>query len=399
MNAADIVIVGAARTALGSFQGGLATVPAPQLGAAAIRAAVARSGVSPAAVTDVAMGLVLAAGVGQAPARQAALAAGLPAAVRTVTVNKVCGSGLQAVMQSAHALAAGLGRMAVAGGMENMSMAPYLLAKARTGYRFGHDRLIDSLQHDGLWDPYRDEAMGACAEHCASRYGFTREEQDAFALESFRRATTAQEAGETAAEITPVEWTDPRGRNQVMAIDEGPARANPGKMAALRPAFKPDGTITAANASSLNDGAAAVVLMTATEAAVVGTTPLARIVAWGVHAQEPLWFTTAPVGAAQQALAAAGWSVDEVDRWEVNEAFAVVPMAFARELAVPPDRINVRGGAIALGHPIGVSGARILVTLLDVLRTHGVRRGVAAICIGGGEALAVAVERVDPDLT
>jgi acetyl-CoA C-acetyltransferase len=386
------VILSATRTPLGSFQGALAGVPAPRLGAAAIRGAVARAGVGPDAVTDVLMGNVLQAGLGQAPARQAALYAGLPPSVRAVTVHKVCGSGLQAVMQGAHALAAGDAALVVAGGMENMSAAPYLLPRAREGYRMGDQQVVDSMIRDGLWDPYGNLHMGACAELCAGRYAFTREQQDAYAAESFRRANAAQGDGRLAEEITPVEVADARGGASAVDRDEGPAKVKYEKIPTLRPAFDKAGTITAANASTINDGAAALVLAREDDAGSRGWRPMARIVAFGSHAQEPKWFTTAPVGAALGALKRAGWSAAEVDLWEVNEAFAVVPMAFARELAVPLDRMNVRGGAIALGHPIGASGARILVTLLHAMRERGARRGVAAICIGGGEGMAACVE-------
>lgn len=388
----SIVILSATRTPLGAFQGALARVPAPRLGAAAIKGALAQAGVDAGAVTDVLMGNVLQAGLGQAPARQAALAAGLPAGARTVTIHKVCGSGLQAVMQGAHALGAGDAAVVVAGGMENMSSAPYLLPKAREGYRIGHQQVVDSMIHDGLWDPYNNIHMGNCAEQCARKYTFTREQQDAFAGESFRRANAVQKAGGFAAEITPVEIDDGRGKATRVEHDEGPGKVNYEKIPTLKPAFQKDGTITPANASSINDGAAALVLATAAESARRGWKPLARIVAFGSHAQEPLWFTTAPIGAAQNALARAGWSVADVDLWEVNEAFAVVPLAFMRELGVAPEKLNVRGGAIALGHPIGCSGARIIVTLLAALKERGLKRGVAAICIGGGEGLAVGVE-------
>ncbi|HXQ82161.1 MAG TPA: acetyl-CoA C-acyltransferase [Opitutaceae bacterium] len=389
-----IVILSAARTPLGSFQGSLAAVPAPRLGAAAIRGALARAGVGAADVSDVLMGNVLQAGLGQAPARQAALYAGLPPSVRAVTLHKVCGSGLQAVMQGAHALAAGDAALAVAGGMENMSAAPYLLPKAREGYRMGDQQVVDSMVHDGLWDPYNDLHMGMCAEQCARKYAFTREQQDAYACESFRRANAAQEDGRFAQEITPVEIADARGGATTVDRDEGPAKVRYERIPTLRPAFDKAGTITAANASSINDGAAALVLATEAAARTRGWTPMARVVAFGSHAQDPLWFTTAPIAAAQAALARAGWSAAQVDLWEVNEAFAVVPMAFARELSVSFDKMNVRGGAIALGHPIGASGARILVTLLYAMRERGARRGVAAICIGGGEGMAACVELI-----
>ena len=388
----DIVILSATRTPLGAFQGALASVPAPRLGAAAIRGALAQAVIAPADVTDVFMGNVIQAGVGQAPARQAAIFAGLSPGTRCVTVHKVCGSGLEAALLGARALGAGDAELVVAGGMENMSAAPYLLPKAREGFRLGHQRVVDSLIHDGLWDPYNDLHMGNCAEQCAKKYGFTRERQDAYASESFRRANAAQKDGGFAQEITPVEVPGAKGVVTRVERDEGPAKVNYEKMPGLRPVFDQDGTITAANASTLNDGAAALVLATAETARRRGGKPLARIVAFGSHAQDPVWFTTAPISAAQTALKRAGWGVDEVDLWEVNEAFAVVPLAFMQELRVPHDRLNVRGGAISLGHPIGASGARIVVTLLAAMRERGVKRGLAAICIGGGEGLAVCVE-------
>ena len=394
MNSPDIVIVSATRTPLGAFQGALASVPAPQLGATAIRGALAQSRVAADEVSDVFMGHVLQAGVGQAPARQAAIAAGLSPATRCATIHKVCGSGLEAVILASRALAAGDATIAVAGGMENMSAAPYLLPKARAGFRLGHQQVIDSLIHDGLWDPYNSLHMGNCAEHCATKYNFTREQQDAYAAESFRRANAAQQDGRFAAEITPVEITGGRGEPMRVDRDEGPAKVNYEKLPKLKPAFDKAGTITAANASTINDGAAALVLTTADRARERGLKPLARIVAFGGHAQDPVWFTTAPISAAQNALKRAGWGSDDVDLWEVNEAFAVVALAFMRELALPHDRVNVRGGAISLGHPIGCSGARILVTLLAALRERGAKRGLAAICIGGGEGLAACVELI-----
>jgi acetyl-CoA C-acetyltransferase len=390
----NIVVLAATRTPLGSFQGGLSTVPAPRLGATAIRAAVAQAGVNPADVTDCLMGSVLQAGQGQAPARQAAIHAGLPHSVRCVTVHKVCGSGMQTVIGAAHFLSGGMGTLAVAGGMENMSLAPYLLPKARDGYRIGHQQVIDSMITDGLWDPYDNIHMGNCAEQCATKYHFTREQQDAYAIESFKRANAALQDGHFAAEITPVELTDAKGNVTRVEHDEGPARVKYEKIPLLKPSFQPDGTITPANASSINDGAAALVLTTADTALARGLKPLARIVSFGAHAQDPVWFTTAPVQAAQNALKSAGWTVADVDLWEVNEAFAVVPLAFMQELGVPPGKLNIRGGAISLGHPIGCSGARILVTLLAALRERELKRGVAAICIGGGEGLAACVELI-----
>jgi acetyl-CoA C-acetyltransferase len=388
----DVVFVGAARTPLGSFQGTLASVPAPRLGAAAIGAALNWAHVPLATVSDVLMGTVLQAGQGQAPARQAAIYAGLPNTVRTTTVHKVCGSGLQAVVQAAQALQLGMATLAVAGGMENMSLAPYLLPGVRDGYRLGHRRTVDSLVYDGLWDPYNDLHMGSCAEQCASKYRFSREQQDAYAITSFRRATDAQERGLFDSEIAPVDVSGPKGGARIVDRDEGPLRVNYDRMSVLRPAFDSSGTITAGNASTINDGAAALVVTTADRAAALGLRPVARLVSIGAHAQDPMWFTTAPVGAARRALDAAGWDVHDVDFWEVNEAFAVVPMAFMAELRVPHDRVNVHGGAVALGHPIGCSGARILVTLISVLRTRGAKRGLVAICIGGGEGLAACVE-------
>jgi acetyl-CoA C-acetyltransferase len=388
----SIAILSATRTPFGSFQGSLSDVPAPYLGATAIRGAVAQSGVAPGEVTDVLMGNVLQAGLGQAPARQAALHAGLPPSVRTVTIHKVCGSGMQAVMQGSNAIAGGDATLVVAGGMENMSASPYLLPKAREGYRLGDQKVIDSMIHDGLMDPYSNLHMGSCAEQCAAKYSFTREQQDAYAIESFRRANAAQQDGRLAQEITAVEITDAKGSVTKVEKDEGPAKVKYEKIPTLRPAFEKGGTITAANASTINDGAAALVLASESEAISRGWKPLARIVAFGSYAQDPVWFTTAPVPAAQAALKRAGWTPADVDLWEVNEAFAVVPMAFARELGISHDRMNVRGGAIALGHPIGASGARIIVTLLSALRERGARRGVAAICIGGGEGMAVCIE-------
>ncbi len=398
----DIVILSATRTPLGAFQGAFSAVPAPRLGATAIRGAVAQAGVDPADVTDCLMGNVLQAGQGQAPARQAAIHAGLPTSVRCVTVHKVCGSGLQTVIGASHFLAGGLGTagadalsaIAVAGGMENMSLAPYLLPKARDGYRIGHQQVIDSMITDGLWDPYDNIHMGNCAEQCAAKFKFSREQQDAYAIESFKRANAAQKDGRFAAEITPVEITDARGNVIRIEHDEGPAKVKYDKIPSLKPSFQKDGTITPANASSINDGAAALVISTADTAKAKGLKPIARLVSFGAYAQDPVWFTTAPVPAAQGALKAAGWSVQDVDLWEVNEAFAVVPMAFMQELGVAHDKLNVRGGAISLGHPIGCSGARILVTLLAALKERGLKRGVAAICIGGGEGLAACVELI-----
>jgi len=387
------VILSASRTPIGAFRGSLARVPASQLGATAIRGALAKANIHDADISDVLMGNVLQAGQGQAPARQAALAAGLPVSTRAVTINKVCASALQAVMQGCHAIAAGDAGVVVAGGMETMSAAPYLLDHAREGYRLGHQQLIDSLVHDGLWDPSNNLHMGACAEVCAKKYGFTREQQDAFAKVSFERANASQKAGSFDREITPVEIAS-KGTTEWVGADEGPSKANYAKMPTLRPCFEKNGTITAANASTLNDGAAAVVLASESLSAQRGWKPVARVVSFGSHAQEPIWFTTAPAQAATNALKRAGWTLADVDLWEVNEAFAVVPMAFMAELGISHDKLNVRGGAIALGHPLGASGVRILVTLLDSLRERGLQRGVAALCIGGGEGMAVCVELI-----
>ena len=389
----NIFILSSARTPLGAFRGALARVSASQLGATAIRAALQRANIDAADVTDVLMGNVLQAGQGQAPARQAALTAGLPASTRSVTVNKVCGSSLQAVMQGCHAIRAGDTGVVVAGGMENMSAAPYLLDQARDGYRLGHQQVIDSIIHDGLWDSYNKRHMGSCAEECAKKYGFTREEQDAYAIASFERANAAQKAGLFDREIAPVEIAL-KGSTEWVSADEGPSKVNYAKLPTLRPCFEKDGTITPANASTLNDGAAALVLASESLVTHHGSLPVARIVAFGSHAQEPIWFTTAPVQATRNALERAGWTAADVDLWEVNEAFAVVPLAFMREWEIPHEKLNVRGGAIALGHPIGASGARILVTLLDSLRERGLKRGVAAICIGGGEGMAVCLELI-----
>ncbi|RMF87052.1 MAG: acetyl-CoA C-acetyltransferase [Nitrospirae bacterium] len=390
----EIVIVGAARTPIGSFLGSLGTVPAPRLGAAAIRAALERAGVAPEAVEQVVMGNVLQAGVGQAPARQAGIYAGIPYGAGAVTLHKVCGSGLRAVMLAANDIRCGDYRIAVAGGMESMSMAPYLLPKGRTGYRLGNGQVLDHVVFDGLWDPYGDKHMGNCAETCARHYGFSREEQDEFARRSYERARAAAEDGTFAAEIVPVEVPGRKGQVTVVDRDEEPFRADLSKMPALKPAFERDGTVTAANASKINDGAAALVLTGASTAAEMGLRPIARIVAQAGFAQEPEWFTTAPVGAIRRVCERAGVRVEDVDLFEINEAFAVVVMAAMRELELDPEKVNVHGGAVALGHPIGASGARILVTLLNALERRGKRLGCAAICIGGGEAVAVLVERL-----
>ncbi len=388
----SIVIVGATRTPMGAFQGDFSSLAAHDLGGAAIRAAVQRAGVAPDQVGEVLMGNCLMAGQGQAPARQAAFKGGLPQSAGAVTLSKMCGSGMRAAMFAHDMLLAGSHEVLVAGGMESMTNAPYLLPKARGGYRIGHDRIFDHMMLDGLEDAYEaGRSMGTFGEDCAAKYGFTRAEQDAFALESVQRAKAAVASGAFAAEITPV-TVKGRGGDVLVSVDEGPGKIKLEKIASLKPAFKKDGTITAASSSSINDGAAALVLMKASTAATLGCKPLARIVAHATHAQAPEWFATAPVGATQKVLAKAGWAVSDVDLWEVNEAFAVVPMALMKELGVPHDKVNVNGGACALGHPIGASGARILVTLMYALQARGLKKGLATLCIGGGEATAVALE-------
>ncbi|MEI8158325.1 MAG: acetyl-CoA C-acyltransferase [Burkholderiales bacterium] len=388
----SIVIVGAARTPMGAFQGDFSSLAAHDLGGAAIRAAVQRSGVNPELVTEVLFGNCLMAGQGQAPARQAGFKGGLPKSAGAVTLSKMCGSAMRAAMFANDMLIAGSHEVLVAGGMESMTNAPYLLPKARGGYRIGHDRIFDHMMLDGLEDAYEaGRSMGTFGEDCAAKYSFTRAEQDAFATASVQRAKAATESGAFAAEITPV-TVKGRGGEVVVSIDEGPGKVKLDKISSLKPAFKKDGTITAASSSSINDGAAALVMMKASTAAKLGCKPLARIVAHATHAQEPEWFATAPVGATQKALAKAGWTVGDVDLWEVNEAFAVVPMALMKELNVPHEKVNVNGGACALGHPIGASGARIMVTLMYALQARGLKKGLATLCIGGGEATAVALE-------
>jgi acetyl-CoA C-acetyltransferase len=391
----DVVILSAVRTPIGAFQGALSSLPAHALGARALAAAFERAGVPAEAVEQVNMGCVLTAGQGQAPARQAALGAGCPVATGAVTLNKVCGSGMRAAMIAANDLRCGDYRLVAAGGMESMSQAPYLAAGVRDGLRLGHGKLIDSTIHDGLWDPYNDIHMGNCAELCAAEYELSRADQDAFALESYRRAREAAEGGAFTAEVVPVAVPQKKGEPVTVARDEEPFKVDLGRMASLKPAFQKDGTVTAANSSKINDGAAALVLTTASHAVALGVKPLARILAHSSLAQRPEWFTTAPVGAARSVLARAGLKAADIDLWEVNEAFAVVALAFLRELELPAERVNVHGGAVALGHPIGASGARILVTLLHALRQSGGRLGCAAICIGGGEATAMVIERID----
>jgi len=397
VNNDPVVIVSCARTPMGGFQGELKGFAAPELGAAAIRAALERSTLKPEQVQEVIMGCVLPAGQGQAPARQASLGAGLPLAAGCTTINKMCGSGMKAAMFAHDLLAAGSAEVIVAGGMESMSNAPYLLPKARAGLRMGHGQVIDHMFYDGLEDAYnRDEKgggrlMGTFAEDCAGSFGFSREQQDAFAIESLKRAQKANRDGSFAWETTPLAVK--AGKDQkFIETDEQPFRANLEKIPALKPAFRKDGTVTAANSSSISDGAAALVLMRRSSAEKRGLAPIAAIAGHATHAQEPALFTTAPVGAIRKLFERTGWSAGKVDLYEINEAFAVVTMAAMKEHGLARDKVNVHGGACALGHPIGASGARILVTLLGALRKHGGRRGVAALCIGGGEATAMAVE-------
>lgn len=389
----DVVIVGAARTAIGAFGGALASVTAPKLGAAAISAALERAKLDPAKVDEVIMGCVLNAGVGQAPARQAALAAGLKEHTPCMTINKVCGSGLKSVMLAAQAIRLGDADVVVAGGMENMSKVPYYLPEARDGMRMGHKKVIDGMVHDGLWDPYKDFHMGNAAEICARDMEISREAQDAFAKASYERALAAIAEGAFDAEIAPVFVPQRRGEPVEVKLDEEPGRGRPDKMAKLRPAFEKTGTVTAANASSLNDGAAALVLTSAEFAEANGLPVLAKISAYTQHAQAPEWFTTAPAYAIQKALGKLNIGPGDVDLYEVNEAFSVVSLAVNKIAELPADRVNVNGGAVALGHPIGGSGARILVTLLYAMEARDAKRGLASLCIGGGEAVAVVVER------
>ncbi|QDQ25879.1 acetyl-CoA C-acyltransferase [Chitinimonas arctica] len=390
----SIVIVSAARTPMAGLQGDFASLTASQLGAVAIKAAVERAGLAAGDVEEVIMGNVLPAGQGQAPARQAALGAGLPLGTNCTTINKMCGSGMKAIMLAHDMLRAGNNTVMVAGGMESMSNAPYLLQKARAGYRLGHGELKDHMFLDGLEDAYdKGRLMGSFAEECADKYGFSREAQDNFALASLSRAVAAIKDGCFQAEICPVLVAGRKG-DVTIAQDEQPLKAQPEKIPTLKPAFRKDGTITPANASSISDGAAALVLMRETDAKARGLKPLARIVGHASHAQEPGWFTTAPVGAMKKLFEKTGWSADSVDLYEINEAFAVVTMAAMHELALPHEKVNVHGGACALGHPIGASGARIVATLIHALRQYGKQRGVASLCIGGGEATALAIELV-----
>ena len=388
-----IAILSAVRTPIGGMMGGLSTLSASDLGGIAIAAAIEKSGLKGSQVEEVLMGSVLTAGQGQAPARQAALKAGLPMSTSCTTINKVCGSAMKSIMLAGNSLRSGQTELVVAGGMESMSKAPYLLPQARQGYRFGHAQMLDHMQYDGLQDAYTDLAMGVFAETCANKYNFSRETQDAYALESLRRANQAIDQNLFANEIIPVTVESRRG-SVVVTVDEQPGNARPDKIPLLKPAFQKDGTVTAANASSISDGAAALALMMADEAAAQGLKPIALIHGYDESAQDPEWFTTAPVTAIQNTLKRVGWTLDEVDLWEVNEAFAVVAMAAMHELGICHKKLNVNGGACALGHPIGASGARIVVSLVHAMIQRGDKKGIASLCIGGGEATAMAIEIV-----
>ncbi|MBI2891368.1 MAG: acetyl-CoA C-acetyltransferase [Nitrospirae bacterium] len=387
----EVYIASSARTAIGSFLGRLASVPAPKLGSTAIKGALDRSGVKADQVELCVMGNVLSAGEGQAPARQAALAAGIPDRVPALTINKVCGSGLEAVILASRAMMTGDCAIAVAGGMENMSLAPYLIKEGRTGYRMGHGQMLDSMISDGLWDPYNNVHMGNCAEECSRKYEVSRAEQDAFAAESYGRAQKAIADGKFKQEIVPVQV---KVKKDTVAVDtdEEPGRGDIAKLTSLRPAFQEGGTVTAGNASSINDGGAAVVLATKEKVKELGLKPVARILGWGYAAQEPKWFTTAPIPAVRNALKNSGLSQNDVDLYEINEAFAVVTLVVAKQLSLDLKKVNVNGGAVSLGHPIGASGCRILTTLLHALKERGQKRGLASLCIGGGEGIALTVE-------
>ena len=391
MSQTEVVILSARRTPIGAFQGVLAPLTAPQLGAAAARAAVEAAAIAPADVQEVIFGCVLAAGLGQAPARQAAIGAGVPLAAPATTINKMCGSGLKAVMIAADQIRAGNAEIVLAGGLESMTNAPYLLPKARSGYRMGHGEVLDHMFYDGLQSPFDGKLMGCFADATASKYRFSREDQDAFATESVRRAVRAVDSGEFDAEVTPVTVKGRKGET-VVTRDETPGTCDIARIRTLKPAFGKEGTVTAASSSSISDGAAALVVADAEVAAARGLKPVARILAQASHAQEPEWFTTAPVGAIRKVLTRLGWKAHDADLYEINEAFAAVTMAAMREIDIDHARVNVNGGACALGHPIGATGARILTTLIHALRRRGGRRGIASLCIGGGEAVAVAIE-------
>lgn len=389
----EAVIVGAARTPVGSFMGCLSNLSAPQLGAVAIREVVKRAGVKPSDVEEVIMGCVLTSAVGQSPARQALLGAGLPKETSALTVGKVCGSGLKSVMLAAQSIKAGDAKVIVAGGMESMSNAPFALTQARTGYRMGNAQMVDTMIQDGLWDPYNKVHMGNCAEKCAREYKITRAMQDEFASESYRRAQDAVKTGKFREEIVPVSIPQKKGDPIMVDTDEEPGRGKIEKLRELKPAFEKDGTVTAGNASSINDGSAVVVVADQDYAKTAGLKPMAKIIAYAQSSMEPEWFTIAPADAMEKVLKKAGLKVSDIDLWEVNEAFSVVALANNLKLGIPPEKVNVKGGAVAIGHPIGASGARILVTLLYTMKERNAKRGLASLCIGGGEAVAMIVER------
>lgn len=390
----SVYIVGAKRTPIGSFQGTLADVASPTLGSVAIAGVLAQTGVKPEAINEVIMGCVLPAAVGQAPARQAMKKAGIPDSVGALTINKVCGSGLKAVMLGSASIKAGEADLVMAGGMESMSQAPYYLKEARNGFRMGHQQALDGMIYDGLWDPYNDVHMGNCAEQCVTKYGFSREAQDEYAALSYQRAQDAVKNGLFKNEISPVSIPQRKGDPVIVDTDEEPGRGKPDKLSGLRPAFEKTGTITAGNASSINDGAAAVLLASENAVKTHGLKPMAKVLGYATHSQDPVWFTTAPVGAIQAVLKKLNLTIEDIDLFEVNEAFAAVTMAAETELKIPRDKLNIRGGAVALGHPIGGSGARLLVTLIHALQDTGKKRGLATLCIGGGEAVALVVELV-----
>lgn len=392
-NSKEVVIVSACRSPVGAFNGALASVTAPKLGSAVIEEVIKRVNLAPSKVDEVIMGCVLPAAIGQAPARQATLGAGLPTSVECMTINKVCGSGLKAVMLATQAILAGDAEVIIAGGMENMSQAPYYLEKARQGYRLGHGQLVDGMIKDGLWDVYNNFHMGNAAEICAKEKSITRDDQDEFAALSYKRAIAAQESGWFNEEIAPISIPQRKGDPIVVSADEEPQKVNFDKMKALRPAFDKEGTVTAANASKINDGAAAVIVMSADKAKELGLEPLVTIKAQASFAQQPEWFTTAPVGAIKKVLQKANFGLDDIDLFEINEAFSVVLLAAQKELQIPIDKININGGAVSLGHPIGASGARILTTLIYAMKRTNANRGLATLCIGGGEAAALIVER------
>lgn len=391
----EVVIVSASRTPIGSFSGTLSNIPAPQLGSIAIKDAVKKAGISPDVVDEVIMGNVLTAGEGQAPARQASIGAGLPTSVTCMTINKVCGSGLKAVMLAAQSIMVGESQVVVAGGMENMSLSPHLMEKSRSGYRMGHFQVMDSMIRDGLWDPYKNYHMGNAAELCVKKYEFSREDQDNFALKSYERSLNSIKEGIFKDEIAPVEIPAKKGEVTIFDQDEEPFKSNLSKIPSLRPAFEKEGTITAANASTINDGAAALVVMSKEKAEELGVKPMAKIVAQASFAQDPEWFTTAPVGAIKKVVERAGLTLADIDLFEINEAFSNVTMAAMKELELDAEKVNVYGGAVSLGHPIGASGARILTTLLYSLKRQNKRYGLATLCIGGGEASAVIVENLN----